>query len=60
MDVTSVALLLFGYGLGIFVLYLVITAAVAEGMKRHTRWQVSNRDAIEEKYAVKRLPQDRA
>lgn len=47
----SIVLLLFGYGIGIFVLYFVIAAAVAEGMKRHTRWQVANRDAIEEKYA---------
>lgn len=51
MDGSTIVLMLFGWGAFLFALYFVVTAAVAEGMKRHTRWQVANRDAIEEKYA---------
>lgn len=40
--------------IALFALYFIVAAAVAEGMKRHTRWQVANRDEIEAKYA-KRL-----
>lgn len=50
----AMGLLLFyllGLAVTLVVLYFVIKAAVTEGMKQHTRWQVANRDEIESTYA---------
>lgn len=43
--------------ISLIILYYVIRAAVTEGMKNHTRWQIQNRDELEEKYGKKRPPE---
>ena len=35
----------------LLLLYFVIKAAVAEGLREHTRWLTANRDEIEAKYS---------
>lgn len=41
---------LIGTVISLLVLYFIVKAAVREGMKEHTRWQVANRAEIEAKY----------
>lgn len=52
-DIGSIVLMFVFAAISLLVLYFIIKAAVTEGMKEHTRWQVANRAEIEAKYGKK-------
>jgi hypothetical protein len=51
---SDVIFYIIGLIIALLISYFIIKAAVTEGMKEHTRWQVANRAEIEAKYAKPR------